>query len=809
MTPNDDRINQLLEKLETLLNRQANFTKEINELSEEIYRLKFAQVEEPFDENQETESSQPVTFIEPEPIREPIPKPGIETVAEKEPVVPIYQPSRERTLVEPPRYFAPVEDEEPEEKSNMEKYIGENLINKIGIIITVIGVAIGAKYSIEHQLISPLTRIILGYLMGLGLLGFGIKLKKDYENYSAVLVSGAIAIMYFITYAAYSFYDLIPQVAAFILMVVFTAFAVVTAMNYNKQVIAHIGLVGAYAVPFLLSNEPGRVEILFSYMAIINIGILIIAVKKYWKPIYYFSFLLTWLIFFSWFNTKYQVNEHFELSLAFISVFFATFYVIFLAYKLRQKEKFDVEDILLLLANSFIFYGIGYSVLNSHETGKQLLGLFTLCNAVLHFVVSVVIYRQKLADRNLFYFIAGLVLVFITIAIPVQLDGKWVTLLWVCEAALLFWIGRTSTIYFYEAISYILMILAFTSIIQDWSTVYSIYNPQQPETRIIPLFNINFLTSLLFILSFGFINILNRDPKYRTSLISQQELSGLVSWLIPAIFLIVLYYSFWIEISTYWNQLYIDSAKEIKQEGANYFDHFQDADLLKFKIIWILNYSLLFMSLLSLANIKKLRNSDLGFINLALNTVVLLVFLVLGLYLLGGLRDSYLSHTASDPYPSGGFNIGLRYVSFAFVGLTLFSIYKYIRQDFIKTDSFNLTEAFDVLLYSCLIWIASSELIAWMDMMKSTHSYKLALSILWGVCALLLIVLGIWKNKKHLRVGAIALFAVTLVKLFFYDISHLDTIAKTIVFVALGILLLIISFLYNKYKHIISGELEN
>ena len=66
--------------------------------------------------------------------------------------------------------------------------------------------------------------------------------------------------------------------------------------------------------------------------------------------------------------------------------------------------------------------------------------------------------------------------------------------------------------------------------------------------------------------------------------------------------------------------------------------------------------------------------------------------------------------------------------------------------------------------------------------------------------ALILIGLGIWKGKKHLRIGAIALFTITLVKLFFYDISLLGTIAKTIVFVVLGILLLIISFLYNKYK---------
>jgi len=138
--------------------------------------------------------------------------------------------------------------------------------------------------------------------------------------------------------------------------------------------------------------------------------------------------------------------------------------------------------------------------------------------------------------------------------------------------------------------------------------------------------------------------------------------------------------------------------------------------------------------------------------------------------------------------------------------LTLFAFYRYTRQDFIKPVSVNLGVLFDITLFTCILWIASTEMITWMDIQKYSATNKLALSILWGIYALLLIVLGIWKKKKHLRIGAIALFAATLIKLFFYDISSLATISKTIVFVSLGVLLLIISFLYNKYKHLISEE---
>ena len=118
----------------------------------------------------------------------------------------------------------------------------------------------------------------------------------------------------------------------------------------------------------------------------------------------------------------------------------------------------------------------------------------------------------------------------------------------------------------------------------------------------------------------------------------------------------------------------------------------------------------------------------------------------------------------------------------------------------------NYKIPFEIVMHITIVWISSSELLNWMDLSGSEQSYKLGLSILWGLYALLLIALGIWKKKKHLRIGAIILFSFTLIKLFFYDISSLNTISKTIVFVSLGVLLLIISFLYNKYKHIISDE---
>jgi uncharacterized membrane protein len=789
---NNDRIQELLQKLDALTKKQNAFSLEINELWNDIHRLKTAEEKIPA-------QAPPTNIADKHVVEKEMQSARLKATsaapgeAEKS-----YPPLTARTgsaVIIPPAV-----------KADFEKFIGENLINKIGIAITVIGVGIGAKYSIDHDLISPLTRIILGYLMGLGLLGFGIKLKKNYDNFSAVLVSGSIAILYFITYAAYSFYGLFPQALAFMMMVILTAFTIVAAINYNKQVIAHIGLVGAYAVPFLLSDGSGKVIVLFSYMAIINIGILIIAFKKYWKPLYYSSFILTWLIFFSWYVFSFQHDQHYYLAWVFLTIFFLTFYTIFLAYKLLQKEKFGLADIILILVNSFIFYGIGYSLFNTHTNGEELLGLFTLCNAIVHFAVGAIIYKQKLADRNLFYMIAGLVLVFITIAIPVQLDGNWVTLLWACEAALLFWIGRTKDVPVYEKLSYPLMFIAFISITQDWQTMYANIYIEKLEKRLTPLLNIIFFSSLIFIAAFAFINYVNKKVPRRSQQDQKYFLTPIIDLTIPAILLIVIYFSLRVEISNYWNQLYLDSSINIRSpKGENNYTQ-QNANLLRFSQVWIIIYSMVFLSLLAYVNISKQKSRLLAFICLGLSVIVLLVFMSQGLFTLGELRESYLNKTAAGYYPITVMNLWIRYMAIVFAGLVLVSIYKQLKQVYIKPLFFDEIMAFDILLTIFILVIASNELINWMEIRQFSQSYKLGLSILWGLYALILISIGIWKKKKHLRIAGIVLFLATLVKLFFYDISHLDTIAKTIVFVSLGVLLLIISFLYNKYKHFISEQ---
>jgi uncharacterized membrane protein len=777
---NDDRMNEkdLFEKLNLLLEKQNRFEEKLTELNSELEKVKSSLAGRTVE-----------TFQKLEPVNSPVGKNIINN------------PDHSSFEAEKQAYYDKIQKDKPVTSSNIEKFIGENLINKIGILITIIGVGIGAKYAIEHQLINPLTRILLGYLVGFVLFGFAIKLKKDYNSYSSVLMSGAMAIVYFITYAAYSFYSLMPQYMAFGLMVLITVFTVYAAIKYDRQVIALIGMIGAYGVPFLLSDGSGNIVILFSYMSIINLGIMVLAFNKYWKPIYFVSFVLSWLIYMAWYFSPAKLEIHFFNAFLFLSVFYLIFYVTYLSYNLIRKELFNTWDVILMLVNSFIFYGIGYTIFNEYPDGSQYLGLFTLVTALIQALVCVIIYKMKLADWHLFYFISTLALTFITIAIPIQLNGNWVTLLWVGEAGLLFWIGRTKRISVYENISYVLMILALMSILKDWNQGYAF------GSSTIPITNIYFVTSLLFVAVFAFINIQNRNEDHQTPLVKTEAPYKIMQIVIPGILLSALFFMFWFEISSFCNQQIAAISGTVNRLAANdlNFQHF--TDLKQYRMLILLHYSILFFVGLSIFNIRIIKSRVLGYINLGVNLISIILFLTQGLYSLSELRDSFLQQTSTGIYHPGSFNFNFRYISYLFVLPMLLVSYRYVRQEFID---YKLEKIYSLLLHTVILWILSSELITWIDFFKSDQAYKLGLSLLWGGYALLLIALGIWKKQQQLRIGAIVLFSGTLLKLFFYDLKEMGTISRTIVFVTLGILLLIISFLYNKYKHIIwNDSIEN
>ena len=790
------KINELEQRIGNLLYRQSVFYKEIKQLENELAELK----------RQNNFSSVSATNTVKTPVEKPTERPA-EKPIERPTEAPAEKTTETPVITAPstpkPQFSLPTINR-PKQPSDLEKIIGESWINKIGILIVIIGVAIGAKYSIENELISPLTRIILGYLVGIGLLGFGIKLKPKFEGYSAVLVSGSISIFYFITYFAYSFYNLIPQILAFAMMLIFTVFTVFAAIKYNRVVIAHIGLIGAYAVPFLLSSGSGRVDILFSYMLIINLGILFISIKRDWKTLHYSAFFFTWLIYGSWFADKsfYSSLQGYEaLGIGFATAFFLIFYGVSLFNNIISKEKLDKINIILILLNSFIYFGFGYGIFNSNTKLDTYLGLFTLFNAVIHFVVLFFIKSKKLADSTLFYSTLGMVFTFITIAIPIQLDGSWVTLLWIAQGTILFWIGKTKNIPIYEKISLPILGLSFLSLLEDWS-FYRYANNGDIQA----FWNINFLTGILAILGYGFVVYLSRKHAETEENQKFSPFNAIKSFYLPALLVLTAYLTFRNEIAYYFNYWLENSS--LKGKEISEIDEYSlyNYDINVFKNIYLLAYSLVFFGGLALLNFHKFKNKVLGISAIVIGLLTLLSAQTFGLEELGELRYAYING-GSNEYFDVNFNyILVRYLLWGSVAFALWAIFKNTKS-IIENTKFHIF--LEMVIHISILNFLSNELVTWMDIAGYQDIFKLGLSILWSVYSLLLVSLGIYKKKKYLRISALVLFGVTLAKLFLYDISNLSTISKTVVLIVLGLLLLIISFLYNKFKDKIGDETKH
>jgi len=77
---------------------------------------------------------------------------------------------------------------------------------------------------------------------------------------------------------------------------------------------------------------------------------------------------------------------------------------------------------------------------------------------------------------------------------------------------------------------------------------------------------------------------------------------------------------------------------------------------------------------------------------------------------------------------------------------------------------------------------------------------SIVLSLFWLLYAIILLAIGFAGSYKAIRIGGIVLLMFSILKLFFYDLWQLGTLYRIISSISLGIVLLFISFTYQKYK---------
>ncbi|MCE2848368.1 MAG: DUF2339 domain-containing protein [Chitinophagaceae bacterium] len=663
-------------------------------------------------------------------------------------------------------------------KDQLENLIGSNIINKIGILVTVVGVFIGAKYAIEKELISATTRIILGYSVAAVLCLLAYRLKAKYIDYSAVLMSGSISIIYFITYIAHSFYHLFPQPVAFGLMLFTTAFVVSMSIWYNRKIIALLGQVGAYAIPFLLSTGNENLPLLYGYLSIINIGLLFLSFKRDWKLIYEFAFGFSWFIFaFSFLNAK-NLATGFSSNIIFLLVNFIIFYTAFLVNKIFKKELYALTEISILLINAVAFFLLGYYLINNAFDNEHYLTLFTLGNALIHLVIGERIKWLKLADESVTLFILGLGLTFFTVSIPIHFEGNTITVLWAIEAVFLCYTGLTKKREAYLILSIALLFLTLGSLLIDWKQDYATDTTISIATK--SFLNANFLSSLFVCICFGVISSLS----IKHSIDKQGLVKSVLTVAVPLAFILLTYGCIVQEIDLAWTVYMINHASEA---------------LNSFKLLSLQGFSIGYLSFWLWLNWQYFKEKHLATILAIVGLYALFIAVIGGLPEIGILRDLYIKNKSVNIISM----LGIRYGYFMLIAALVLGIASNLKT---FLASANITKLIALVFNSTLLVLLCNEFIHWMDIGGYSKQYKLGLSIIFAVYALALIITGIRKKLKHIRMGGIILFGITLCKVLFYDLSSLPTISKTVVLIVLGVIMLIASFLYNKFKDSIFGN---
>jgi hypothetical protein len=191
----------------------------------------------------------------------------------------------------------------PEPGFDWESLLGIKGAAVVGGIAFVIAAVLFAKLAFERGWIGPELRIAILLLSGIAMLvGAEWSLRRGYAT-TANSVSGAgIAVLYIGLYAGRALYHLFSLPLTFALMSLVTIVAGLLAVRYNAFVTAVLGLMGGFLTPVLLSTGEDRPIGLFSYVLLLNLGLLSIAVARRWHGLALLALGGTFLIEMGWFS---------------------------------------------------------------------------------------------------------------------------------------------------------------------------------------------------------------------------------------------------------------------------------------------------------------------------------------------------------------------------------------------------------------------------------------------------------------------------------------------------------------------------
>lgn len=653
------------------------------------------------------------------------------------------------------------EEEEIEEyatsETNFEKYIGENLFGKIGILIFIIGIGFFVKYAIDQNWINETARTLMGYAVGAGMLVLAERLHKRYHTFSSLLAGGAFGIYYLITAIAFHYYALFSHTIAFVILCVTTIFMSAVSVLYDRKELAVTALVGGFIAPFIISTDSSSIISLQIYITILNIGMFCLAMYKKWAILPMVSFAFTYIIL--WGTTALGSFSDSESVTTYPTLFaFATlFYVIFLlpvVFILRTQygENTRLGLLGIITANSFMYLIYGDFLLQHFEASSDTTAYLAFFIAAVNLAIHLYLRFRVEGQDTLRNLMLGLAVTFASMGIPILFSAANVLMVWAAESVLLLWLFTKEKNRIYELASAVLLLLTLGALAYYRTTDTFIHDTGD---------------SLFFNGAF-----------FVTTFVS-------IAYYVVAV------------IMQFNKELFSDTKRLIAYTPCN-------------AIAYALGFSILFLAF---------RDNFHFHLEQPISEYASL--LTANIMLLGGALILRKRFEISENKLAYEISLYLAGILFAMTvwnytapeGLLLrwlmalvtiaYMAYCMRGQLLVTSNQRNLHIEYSII--STLMWLTLTRLLL---ITFNEVNFSTAFSLSLGIAAFILMCIGMRYHSKEIRIVSLAEFGIVIGKLILNDVWAMPSLGKIIVFISLGAILLILSFLYQKLKDALFNEKE-
>jgi uncharacterized membrane protein len=350
--------------------------------------------------------------------------------------------------------------------SSLENRIGAQLLNRIGILAVLIGMAWFLKLAFDRNWIGPPVRVLVGLVCAGGLVGWSERFRRQgFPAFSYSLKALGTGIAYLSLWAASSIFHLAPTWIIFFAMTAVTIANAVLARRQDSELLALYALAGGLATPGLLATGLDNEVFLFSYLALLNAGALLAVALHGWNRVAWAALLGTGFYYMGWTLSAYSPTR-FPTTAFFLCLFFALFAAAPFLMLRRAPSP--------LLGNSL--FPVAFPIANAAATWIALLLLFGVADGApgrfwITLLLSLTCLLLAAAARRavaLSHTHLGLGIFFVTMAIPLEFHGYVVTLLWLGESLLLVVLAKAWAHAAMRVLAAIVLAVAAASLLLDW-----------------------------------------------------------------------------------------------------------------------------------------------------------------------------------------------------------------------------------------------------------------------------------------------------------------------------------------------------